>query len=71
MTAVEELSALFGRLPTDKAKSVLDFTRFLAEQADAEADGATPSPVFGAGRGTLTVVAEDDEHLGDFQEYMG
>ena len=27
-------------------------------------------PVFGAGRGTLTVVSEDDEHLNDFQEYM-
>ncbi len=51
MTAVEELSALFERLPTDKARSVLDFTRFLAEQADDEAwdrrlAGAAASPRF-------------------------
>jgi hypothetical protein len=36
-----------------------------------EAKRATHSPVFGAGRGTLTVVSEDDDHLKDFQEYMG
>jgi hypothetical protein len=28
------------------------------------------TPVFGAGRGTLTIVSEDDEHLSDFKEYM-
>jgi hypothetical protein len=28
------------------------------------------TPVFGAGRGTMTIVSEDDEHLKDFQEYM-
>ena len=27
-------------------------------------------PVFGAGRGTLTIVSEDEEHLKDFHEYM-
>ena len=27
-------------------------------------------PVFGAGRGTLTIVNDDDEHLKDFKEYM-
>ena len=51
MTAVEVVSALFERLPTDKARSVLDFTRFLAEQADDEAwdrrvEAAGSSPRF-------------------------
>lgn len=27
-------------------------------------------PSFGRGRGMLTVLAEDDDHLSDFQEYM-
>src|SRR5947209_8782317 len=33
-------------------------------------EGAAHTPVFGTGRGTLTIVSEDDEHLKDFQEYM-
>lgn len=31
---------------------------------------AAHKPKFGAGRGTLTIVSDDDEHLKDFQEYM-
>lgn len=33
-------------------------------------EGPVHTPVFGAGRGTMTIVSEDDEHLKDFQEYM-
>ena len=29
-----------------------------------------PQPVFGSCKGKLTVLAEDEEHLADFQEYM-
>jgi hypothetical protein len=29
-----------------------------------------PRPVFGRGRGKLIILAEDDEHLKDFEEYM-
>ncbi|HWE95997.1 MAG TPA: hypothetical protein VG269_18690 [Tepidisphaeraceae bacterium] len=36
----------------------------------AQPDAAVCKPVFGAGRGTLTIVSEDDEHLEDFAEYM-
>jgi antitoxin (DNA-binding transcriptional repressor) of toxin-antitoxin stability system len=32
--------------------------------------GALPQPRFGSCRGTLTIVADDDEHLQDFQEYL-
>ena len=31
---------------------------------------AKPQPQFGSCEGMLTVVAEDDEHLEDFKEYM-
>ena len=31
---------------------------------------AKPQPVFGSCKGMLTIVAEDDEHLEDFKEYM-
>jgi prevent-host-death family protein len=31
---------------------------------------AKPQPVFGGCKGMLTIVAEDDEHLEDFKEYM-
>jgi prevent-host-death family protein len=30
----------------------------------------SPQPLFGRGRGKVTVVSEDDEHLEDFEEYM-
>jgi antitoxin (DNA-binding transcriptional repressor) of toxin-antitoxin stability system len=29
-----------------------------------------PQPIPGRGRGMLTVIAEDDDHLKDFAEYM-
>jgi len=31
---------------------------------------AKPRPVFGSCKGMLTIVAEDNEHLEDFKEYM-
>jgi antitoxin (DNA-binding transcriptional repressor) of toxin-antitoxin stability system len=35
------------------------------------ATGAKPTPVFGSCRGMLSIVADDDDHLQDFVEYMG
>lgn len=32
--------------------------------------GEKPQPVFGRGRGKVIIVAEDDEHLQDFEDYM-
>ena len=32
---------------------------------------AEPGPVFGSCKGMLTILADDDGHLDDFQEYMG
>jgi len=39
--------------------------------ARAGDENGAPTPVFGAGRGSLSVISEDDEHLKDFREYMG
>lgn len=42
-----------------------------AAYADAgRVDGGPRTPVFGAGRGTLTMLSDDEDHLLDFQEYM-
>jgi hypothetical protein len=43
---------------------------FVIVQAKARLEQTPGTPVFGAGRGTLTIVSEDDEHLDDFREYM-
>ena len=32
--------------------------------------GGEPRPTFGSCQGKLVIVAEDDEHLEDFREYM-
>jgi len=32
--------------------------------------GETPRPLPGRGKGMLTVISEDDDHLKDFAEYM-
>lgn len=32
--------------------------------------GNRPVPVFGSCKGMLTILAEDDEHLKEFEEYM-
>ena len=32
--------------------------------------GEKPQPVPGRGKGMLTIISEDDEHLKDFAEYM-
>jgi antitoxin (DNA-binding transcriptional repressor) of toxin-antitoxin stability system len=29
-----------------------------------------PQPIFGRGKGKVLIVAEDEEHLKDFEEYM-
>lgn len=31
---------------------------------------AKPTPVFGSGKGMLTIISDDKEHLKDFEEYM-
>ena len=33
--------------------------------------GDRPKPIPGRGKGMLTIISDDDEHLKDFEEYMG
>lgn len=33
-------------------------------------EAVKPKPIFGRGKGKLIIVAEDEEHLKDFEEYM-
>ncbi len=68
----------------DAQKNLADVVHDLAPGADviitendrpvarliALAPPKAPSPEFGRCAGMLTVVAEDDEHLKDFDEYM-
>jgi prevent-host-death family protein len=44
-----------GNLPVAELRSVTSFK---------------PNPVFGSCKGMLTIVADDDDHLADFAEYM-
>lgn len=37
---------------------------------EAKQQGKTPRPLPGRGKGMLTVISEDDDHLKDFAEYM-
>ena len=55
-----------GEGPSGRVFVILEAKHGLQRQSD----GAAHAPVFGAGRGTLTIVSEDDDHLKDFQEYM-
>lgn len=51
------------------------FTVVVSPREQSIGDATPPSaksqaPAFGSGRGMLTVLAEDDAHLSDFDEYM-
>lgn len=57
---------VYGESPAGRIFVVVQAKDALRKQS-GEASGP---PVFGAGRGTLTVLSEDDDYLRDFQEYM-
>ena len=56
----------FGEGPSGRIVVVVEAKN--ASQDDVE--NGVQHPVFGAGRGTLTIVSDDEEHLKDFKEYM-
>ena len=63
--AQAELPKLIERL---KAGEEIEITR--GDQTVARLVGQKRQRQFGLGKGKLTVVKEDDEHLEDFKEYM-
>ena len=56
----------FSELPSGVYLLIVQATR----RPGVQSNDAGPAPVFGAGRGTFSILREDDEHLKDFKEYM-
>ena len=66
--AQAQLPELIARLTADDQVVILQGDRPVAELRSTTK--TKPRPQFGACKGMLTIVAEDDEHLRDFVEYM-
>lgn len=56
---------VFGEGPTGEIFFIVQSKHVVRPRQDS-----APTPSFGAGRGTLRIASEDDEHLKDFQEYI-
>lgn len=66
--AQAKLPAIIAKLNRGEEILLTQGDRLVAKLVGQRNDGR---PVFGRGRGMLTVVAEDDEHLQGFEEYLG
>jgi antitoxin (DNA-binding transcriptional repressor) of toxin-antitoxin stability system len=66
--AQEKLSDIIGKLGPGEEVVITKDDQPVAELRSIPA--AKPQPRFGSCKGMLTVVAEDEEHLEDFKEYM-
>ena len=66
--AQAQLPELIARLTAGDQVIILQGNRPVAELRSSSK--AKPRPQFGACKGMLTIVTEDDEHLRDFVEYM-
>ena len=62
--AQSHLAEIIEKLSPSEEVIILRGTRPVAKLSGAPAEDARPLP--GRGRGMLTVLAEDDEHLEDF-----
>jgi antitoxin (DNA-binding transcriptional repressor) of toxin-antitoxin stability system len=68
--AQARLAELIHRLAPGEGVTITENDRPVATLVTLLAAEA-PRPVPGRCRGMLTVIAEDDEHLSDWAEYMG
>lgn len=68
--AQARLAELVHRLTPGEAVTITENDQPIARLVTVPA-GEAPRPVPGRCRGMLTVIAEDDEHLRDWAEYMG
>ena len=66
--AQANLPALIAMLTADSPLVIMQDSQPVAELRPATKP--KPRPQFGACKGMLTIVDEDDEHLQDFAEYM-
>jgi len=66
--AQSSLADLIGRTARGEKVLITQDERPVAELVAVPT--VTARPVFGSCRGMLTIVADDEEHLKDFKEYM-
>jgi hypothetical protein len=69
MKDTEADSVLYSQGPTGPVFVLVQARHADGKLVESAANGAH-IPVFGAGRGSLTILSDDEEHLKDFQEYM-
>lgn len=76
MSIAEKIYAEVQTLPDELAIEVLDFIHFiecrhaLRHKNEAALQSANRRRIPGSAKGKLMVLAEDDEHLQDFRDYM-
>ncbi len=66
--AQTQLPDLIHNMSPGDEISITDQNRTVAKLIISEVE--SPRPIAGRGRGTLIVLAEDEEHLEDFREYI-
>lgn len=66
--AKTQLGDLIARAAAGESVVITDHDKPVAQLVPPAPD--KPRPQYGRGKGMLTILAEDDEHLKDFEEYM-
>ena len=66
--AKSQLGDLIAKVANGESVVITDDEKPIAQLVPAAP--SKPKPQFGSCRGMLTILAEDDEHLKDFEEYM-
>ena len=74
MNLAEAIYRHSQRLPDEAARVALDFIDFLEQRYGVKPTEAAPAQrphrEPGSARGKLVIVADDDDHLADFKDYM-
>ncbi len=66
--AKTQLGDLIAKVANGESIVITDHDKPVAQLVPAAPE--KPRPQYGGGKGKLIVLAEDDEHLKDFEEYM-
>lgn len=66
--AKTQLRDLIAKIATGETVVITDAERPVAQLIPPAL--AKPKPKYGRSKGMLTILAEDDEHLKDFEDYM-
>jgi prevent-host-death family protein len=68
--AQTRLKELVGKLAPGEEIIITDNQRPVAKLVGEPSPGSRLRPPPGLGKGMITIVEDDDEHLKDFEEYM-